>query len=732
MELKSRQTYILRSLLEADQGISSALLLTQLDIARRTLYYDVEKINDWLSYHSMGRVIVSGQNLRAEVFDQDALDRQLKRTSSYFFSVAERRAMGILYISLSSRSVTISSLMDYFEISKNTALADIKTIRDELEGWGLALHSAIKLGYHIAGEEAVIRKLIWTQFRKLNNPEGTASVKSFLQQSMVALTGNDVDFLELCRCLIKQYESDIKGDCFLDVSGFESMMIQASWIRSRKGREINMSDDEQFALMKTLSYRSVEFSAQKLGILGMGISPMETYYITSLFLGIQTTGFTSQEEENSYIAILAEQLIYHFERIACISFPNRERLHGQLTHHIRPMYYRLKYGILAKNPLAKDIMRMYPVIYNFTRRAMQEIDTRLHTDISEDELAYLCVYFASNLSEKAVSQGDCGGADEVLIIGPENMATATLVKEQLQDLFGLSFRYSVITVDRLRKWALEDYALVVSLIPLGKQLECGRQVHTGPILTEADQRKILDVLRQNRTVARHDSLIRDIIRLAETDTEGRLQSEKLYFDLFRYFEQRGGGKTGQRTTATFLELVCRENVVAVPDGIGWNDAVLRGAASLQREGNSRLTAKMRNLLYHKKTQMYRICPDAVLVHCPMQGEVDAQLAVRMVLSRAGVACRDGQRARVLLCLSTVDWYTHWNILQEIYQYFSAQGHVDGVLEMYDEKGRPADETGKRTGGGAGQGPAQGGGAHKAQPAAGVQAGPGSGGGGRPA
>ena len=97
---------------------------------------------------------------------------------------------------------------------------------------------------------------------------------------MVALTGNDIDFLELCRCLIKQYESDIKGDCFLNESGFESMMIQASLDpHALSQSEINMSGDEQFALMKTLSYRSVEFSAQKLGILGMGISPKEKYMV---------------------------------------------------------------------------------------------------------------------------------------------------------------------------------------------------------------------------------------------------------------------------------------------------------------------------------------------------------------------------------------------------------------------------------------------------------------------
>src|SRR5699024_7431058 len=123
--------------------------------------------------------------------------------------------------------------------------------------------------------------------------EVTAAIKSFLQESMVSLTGNDIDFLELCRCLIKQYETDIQGKCFLQENGLESMMIQASWIRSHKGYEIVMNAEEQFALMKSHSYRSISFSAQKLDKLGMKISPNEIYYITSLFLGIRTSDFSS-------------------------------------------------------------------------------------------------------------------------------------------------------------------------------------------------------------------------------------------------------------------------------------------------------------------------------------------------------------------------------------------------------------------------------------------------------
>ena len=111
MELKSRQTYILRSLLDADREVTSAELLEKLGIAKRTFYYDVEKINDYLAQHGMGRLVISGARVRAEISDQAALDRQLRRNSSYFFSVTERRAMEILYISLNSETVTIVLLI---------------------------------------------------------------------------------------------------------------------------------------------------------------------------------------------------------------------------------------------------------------------------------------------------------------------------------------------------------------------------------------------------------------------------------------------------------------------------------------------------------------------------------------------------------------------------------------------------------------------------------------------
>jgi transcriptional antiterminator len=158
MELKSRQTYILRSLLDTQKGIPSEKLLTKFNISKRTLYYDFEKINDWLKQYDMGTIVINEHHMKANIVDRNAMEQQLKKNSSYFYSVSERRAMEIITIALSAENVTINKLIDSYEVSKNTILMDIKEIKDEMNHWGLTMSSTIKSGYLIMGEEVTVRK----------------------------------------------------------------------------------------------------------------------------------------------------------------------------------------------------------------------------------------------------------------------------------------------------------------------------------------------------------------------------------------------------------------------------------------------------------------------------------------------------------------------------------------------------------------------------------------------
>jgi len=683
MELKSRQAYILRVLLATKRGVAIKEFLEKLGVGKRTLYYDLDKINDWLKHYRLGKVVISEQMIRAEIPDAAALDQQLRQGTTYFFSVDERRAMEIIHIALSSEKVTISHLMKLSGVSKNTILGDIKELRKVLECWGLSLSSTIKSGYLILGEEMTIRKMLGEQFRLLLSTGGQVCARNFLQRSLVCLYRNEIDFGELCRCLVKQYETDIHGDYILANIELIIIMIQVSWIRSRKGNIIQMSSDEQLALMKSLSFRSVEFSLQKLRIHGVEVAMQETYYITTLFLGIQTTDFLSQEQEDTFIADFAEELVLSFERIACLSFPNRERLQKQLSHHIRPMYYRIKYGIPDKNPLLKDIKAMYPFVFDFTRKAVQETRINLPTEgISEDELAYLCIYFVSNLNEKYLGQEKADNRG-VLIVGAENMAVATLMREQLRDQLGLSLDYHVISLSKLREWMLADYTLVVSLVPLSDRFGCKKIVETGPIITEKTQRRIMEILRGDKSVARYDEMIQEIINCVKNSVNGEVQVDKLYLELFRYFDEKERGKRSRFKSNTFFEKIEQNKFFRLPETACLQEALLLCSQVLcQGTNHQRLAQRMLNLLQNKKLQTYRIQQDVVLVHFPMQSDANPKIDVCIALAPKGLRWLDGDDAKILVGLATKDSYSHWAELEGIYRYFSNQSHVDGIIQLY--------------------------------------------------
>jgi hypothetical protein len=74
--------------------------------------------------------------------------------------------------------------------------------------------------------------------------------------------------------------------------------------------------------------------------------------------------------------------------------------------------------------------------------------------------------------------------------------------------------------------------------------------------------------------------------------------------------------------------------------------------------------------------------DAVLIHCPMQGDIDGSVNISVLVSKEGILCPDGRITSIIVNMSTVDNYLHWSLLGEIYQYFDVADHVDAIIEQY--------------------------------------------------
>ena len=56
MPLDKRSTFILRELMNAEDYVYAHDLMKKLNVSRRTIYYDLDKINSWLEEQKLQRV----------------------------------------------------------------------------------------------------------------------------------------------------------------------------------------------------------------------------------------------------------------------------------------------------------------------------------------------------------------------------------------------------------------------------------------------------------------------------------------------------------------------------------------------------------------------------------------------------------------------------------------------------------------------------------------------------
>ncbi len=567
--------------------------------------------------------------------------------------------------------------MEEFGVSRNTVISDVREIKTRVRSFGANLESVAGKGYSVGGDERAVRELLWSDLQTLRSHDCLGEARTFLQEALVRKTSEEIDFYELCRCLVRQYETDLDTRVFLDGGGLDLLMIQISWLRSLDGHVIDMSREEQATLIGTVSYRSVQCSAAKMRQAGLVVPEQELLYITSLLLSIKTAHVAHHGDEDAHVGRLAERLAANFERVSCLNYVDRSIVCQQMSNHIRPLYYRFKYGLQVDNPLVNDIRRVYPMSFEFTRRAA--IETGLG-DLSDDELGYLTIYLTAGLDRKMFEEGDTS-SEKVLIIGADSNATIELLKRQILETCGIGFAYTFAELEKVRRWELDRYALVLSLVHVPQCMRRDNVVEIEAFLTERDFRRIFKALHGNRIISGYRDMIEEIIGIFQANLPGvpkeDLESDRLFFELFRYFSKKPY-ELSEKSLQTNA-CVNIDGFVEAPDGCTWQEAIQRGCQAIcDRTGSHSLVDRMGNLVQSPKIQWYRMAPEVVLVHCPMQGDECGCVTTQAVRCEGmGVQFPDQRMASTVICLTTIDRYSHWNVLFSLYRGIERQGDRAG-------------------------------------------------------
>ena len=138
---------------------------------RRSVYYDICNINDWLDSHNLPPLKI----LRVkgifippdEKFSIDALADKKDDRNEYIFLPSERAKIIACYIIQSKTPIYVEQLMGACLVSRNTIFGDIKILIRQLHEYNTKLSYEPKTGYKITGDVIHVRALYFLFFDAL-------------------------------------------------------------------------------------------------------------------------------------------------------------------------------------------------------------------------------------------------------------------------------------------------------------------------------------------------------------------------------------------------------------------------------------------------------------------------------------------------------------------------------------------------------------------------------------
>lgn len=445
MKLTNRQTHVLRMLSQCKEPVAMADIAQHVGVSLRTAYYDVAALEEYILQLGSGLISIVKRRMVCRDIPWDRVDQLPTSTDYYYPEAVERRMMMPIYIALSRGRTTIKFLMEKFNLSRNTVIADVRELKNYVQGSHVELVSFQGIGYQFDGDERQIRSILWRALHSIRDPSWLSSVQDLLQTSLVGITHNNLDYLELSRWLVEQYEHDTDSQVLIDTTHTELMMLEIAWLRSCEGFHPHMDHDEQLTLMGTLHYQALQCCALKLQHNGIMVPPDEVLYMTALMLGRTTATFDDSENQDESVRSLAHRLTTSFECVRCLKFIDKALTCNQISNYIRPLYYRHTYGLQAPQRFTNDVRTSYPITFEFTRRAAHNAGLM---DISDDEIGSLALCLSASLNQPRCEDAEQSSAGQVLVVGKDAYAALPIIKHQINDACGILVDYNVLSLKK--------------------------------------------------------------------------------------------------------------------------------------------------------------------------------------------------------------------------------------------------------------------------------------------
>ncbi|MBB6453702.1 mannitol operon transcriptional antiterminator [Salirhabdus euzebyi] len=688
MTLDQRSAAVLTHLIHADSYLSIKELTERLNVSRRTIYYDLEKINYWLE--QQGLSIVEQVRSVGLILDEETkklIPSKLGEIKAWHYelSATERFAWIAIYLFASEKALYLEQLMEKVRVSRNTTIEDIKTLKMEMLKFDLELDFDRKTGYVIRGNESDIRKAI-VYFLSLAVPEENwESLISDMQMLLKSYNQMDeeenlfsVDDLKAVYRVISESEKVLNIEFTDDVLHSLSLRFVLFSKRVAQGKYVEMDTIEKEVLRDTKEFKAARFISERLTeLFHIPYSEDEELYITTHLLSAKVN--YSDEVILTHavptdLRTVAEHIVDDFQKHACVLFQNRDLLVKNLLIHLKPAYYRIKYGLEVQNQLVESIKTRYPEIFSLTKKVVHHFEKIIGKPVHENEIAYIAIHFGGWMRREGTEPAS---RKRVLLVCANGVGTSQILKQQLEGLFST---IDIVGTASVREFERKEYDVdfIISTTPVSKK---DLPVFiVSPILTDSEKegllKKVNSLFHHTRQQAYSVDGLMDLIqRHASVHDQA-----KLYDDLKQYLTRTP--ITKKQIKPSLTELITIDTIQMIHSVKDWKEAI-RVASSPLIKNDSITDRYIEEMISNveKLGPYIVIAPKIAIPHAKPEHGVQ-KLGMSLLRLEKSVAFSDQQKHDVhfVVVLAAIDNETHLKALSQFTRLMSNPSTIENMLQ----------------------------------------------------
>ncbi|MDX6152539.1 BglG family transcription antiterminator [Marinococcus sp. PL1-022] len=686
MALDQRSLEILSNLLETEEPLSVSYLAGTFQVSERSIYLDLDKISHWMKEnHFSGLGHQRSRGYFIEPFMKRAIaESGILYQQEYIYSREERKSViYLILISSVKDKWMVADFQELFRVSRNTVLDDVRLLREELKAWSLSISFDLTEGYRIKGLEKDKRRKISHLLHYHFTEEGRFSFSFFsrLGESMNFLQYSAVKHIET---VIHQIEEAAGIEYTDDI--IEQLSVRFAFFlrRSKHGKHIQLDPAEREVIVNTHLY---EISKQHLHVLPLseGISAAEEIiYFTAHLLSARTNRISESmwgELGRSELLAAIYSFIREFEKFALVEIEDKRGLANNLSIHLQPAIFRMRYGIQMKDKSLEKVRENLNDVYILTKQSKHVLETFLGQVIPDEETAYLAMHFGSWLQQEGLAPVKKW---KMLIVCHSGIGTSRLLESQLRDLLSDIEIIDTVSLRQYHDMDISDVDYIVSTISIPEREI--PVIHVPIVFSETDKEILLNQINgrwKQKSFSREQQmkqLMKIIGRYAKIQDAKGLSGELqgwMQPELLR-------AANTNKQTSSLEHVLPAEHIRMLPSAGSWQEAVEEASVPLIENNvisREYVTAMRQNLL--EQGPYVVIAPEIAMPHASSDAGVH-QLGFSLLLLENPVDMI-GKSVKLLIVVASPDDHSHLRALAELNQLLYDAGKREALLHVRDQE-----------------------------------------------